>query len=322
MIYVPQHNEYLMPIRLGSVLRCPYASWDNWGIGRGAKETSKILDRSEGEYRKEWDLGTPEQHKIVADASIRAGFGDHNQKLRQAVAQYAAQVANDYPRGMRILDVGAGAGDSAIAVASALPEGYRGKVRITLLEPAANPLRTASGKMTFSGVKYNCVNTTDTQIPGAFEPGSYDVVTGVASIHHHARIPWEIYLDALKSGGRMVVGDWHNGVWIDSAKVYTMLERLGCGEEGLRDFQRTYVVDGMKSPLTQADTDIMDFWKGYQTLLEERGEQGRNAIWPLEGHRPVDMYLNEMEDAGFRGMESTPILPHTELLALTTAQKR
>ena len=50
-IYVPQHDESVMPITLGSVLRCPAYSWTRWGVKWGsAQEYKELLDRSELEY--------------------------------------------------------------------------------------------------------------------------------------------------------------------------------------------------------------------------------------------------------------------------------
>ena len=330
-IYVPQHDERLMPMTLGyerlsgetggSVVRTPAYSWPQWGITYDFdSEFIELLDASERAYRAEWDAGTPEQHKIVAEASMNAGFGDHNAKLRAAAAKYIREVVNDYSGHVSILDIGAGAGDSALEVYRALSSRDKKRAKFTLLEPAKLSLEKAVERMKVECASFECVNVTDNEI-GKLK-GDYDVIMGVASVHHHAQIPWFNYKLALKNGGRLVIADWHNGVWADKGKVYEFLKVLGCSMEGLEHFENTYKVSGMATPLTQADKDIFTFWKGYVQLLKERGQQGKNAIWPLEGHRPADRYLDEMDFADFKNLKTAKVLENTELLGLTVAQKK
>ena len=320
-IYIPSHNEDIMPLKLGIVLRCPYFSWSDWNVKWDSKkEFNDLIDMSEEAYRGEWSLGSKERHKVIEEASIRAEIANNNKVLADTAAEYVKVAVDDYNGNIEMLDIGSGSGNSALKMYNALSQKDKERVRITLLEPAAKPLEDAVQRMEEAGANYEQVNKCDLDIANVKE--KYDMITGVASLHHHAKIPWEIYLGALKNGGRIVVGDWHNSVWTDKGKVYKMLETMNCSDEGLRNFESAYRVDGMKTPMSQADKDIIKFWNAYREMLEERGQPKQNIIFPLEGHRSLQKYIDEMDAVGFRGIETDVLLPNTGIIAVTTAQKK
>ncbi|MEZ4755129.1 MAG: hypothetical protein R3A13_12670 [Bdellovibrionota bacterium] len=51
------------------------------------------------------------------------------------------------------------------------------------------------------------------------DEGSIDIAVGVASIHHHSKIPFDLYHEVLHPGGTAVFGDWHNSCWTHPALV-------------------------------------------------------------------------------------------------------
>lgn len=320
--YIPSHDESIMPIKLGSVIRTPFGSWKERGIiyDDNAVEVFNLLEMSEKEYEKEWKLGSKEMYDIINEASKRAGLLKHNEILAESVADYVSNAFPDYRGVVEIIDIGAGSGNSAVKIYDALSPEYKERVIITILDPAGKPLEEAAKKLSQKKAAFKVINSSDIEL--MFMDKKYDIMTGVASVHHHAKIPWEIYFTSLKNGGRIVIGDWHNGVWKDSAKVYKMLQRMDASDEALKNFEAAYRLNEMKTPMSQADMDITEFWNAYKDILNERGQPGRNTIFPQEGQRLSEDYANEMDHAGFKSIETMNILPGTELLALTAAQKR
>jgi len=325
MVIVPQHDESKMPITLGSPLRVPKCAWKSWGISwSGEVELRELIKASEDAYRAEWDIGAG-RHDVVAQASVNAGFGNNNQYLREAAAQYINWNITRYNDNVNILDVGAGAGDSALVTFDGFDPNDKDRASFTLLDPSGENLEKAGERMRERGARYQLVHATDLEIPRYLGDGSQHIVMGVASIHHHAGIPWHIYRDVLVKGGLFVSADWHNGVWMHPAKVYKMLQELDCSQDGLGNFAQTYPSATQEIELTQADLDIIAFWKGYKDLLEERGELGQNAIWPLEGHRPAERYVRDMKYCGLIVPERYPhrvTQRDSDLLMLTPAYKK
>ena len=194
------------------------------------------------------------------------------------------------------------------------------------------------------GIEHQIRVGSDSEVLEDYPDETFDVLTGVASVHHHARIPFDEYLRVLREGGFAVFADWHNSMWRSPASVYHDF-LLGMDwprrEEGLRDWLRAYP-QAVEAPIPpahshdrQANADIAKFWQAYQRIQNEQAP-GANAIWPLEGHRPVGQYAYAMRQAGFdletRGIDRIiregvisrnphQILPDSSLLQLTIGQK-
>ena len=70
MIIIPQHDESLMPIKLGPMTRVPEYALRKYGIKWDSDyELRRVIDISEADYMAEWDSGTEEQMKLVSKAS-------------------------------------------------------------------------------------------------------------------------------------------------------------------------------------------------------------------------------------------------------------
>ncbi|MFH1364229.1 MAG: hypothetical protein ABIH52_01105, partial [Candidatus Aenigmatarchaeota archaeon] len=198
------------------------------------------------------------------------------------------------------------------------------------------------------GVGHDTVHASDLAIP-TYSIKGQDIFIGIASMHHHALIPWNIYRDAMAPGGNIVVADWHvNDLWTPEG-VYYMLSEMNWDrkEECLEAWRKAYGItenpEGIRARLSDADADMIRFWAGYHDLWRETREPGEGtAIWPMEGHRSPEKYMTEMIQAGFnldspeiremleqgyevngRKIKTNPhqILDGSELLMLTVGQK-
>ncbi|MBI4225797.1 methyltransferase domain-containing protein [Candidatus Roizmanbacteria bacterium] len=334
------HNESLMPLVMGSPNRTPSYTIANWGVQKIDEQTVVNL------YRAEWAQGTKDQLALVSQAAEKAGLGNHPELLRQKTAQVISAILENHPTNgnLRILDVGAGPGLSTLAIWLTLPEEARSKVEMILLDPSSQSLDAAEQLIIEYGVNYQRIDGVDLDIPQHLFRPSVDVLTGVASIHHHSQIPFEIYHNVLKPGGFAIFADWHNSIWEHPARVYQFLQSFDWPNKqvGLKHWLETYpqaksAISEPEVPAErQANIDITNFWLAYAEIVKQNGHLGSNAIWPLEGHRPVREYVKAMQQAGLR-LDSDSIsklirsgvinanpyqlLPDSSLLMLTIGQK-
>lgn len=316
------HNESLMPITMGSPYRVPDYAYPNWGLQyRGETKANKT-------YQAEWSIGDAKQLMLVSMATMAAGFDDYPELLRRATARVVSALVEqgNHFSSLHILDLGAGPGKSAVAIYEALPERVREKTEITLLDPSASSLQTAEELMRTRGIKHKIVCGIDSEVSDQIQPGSVDIVTAVASIHHHARIPFGLYERVLKPGGSLVIADWHHDIWEHPGRVLKFLERFNWPqkEAGLANWKAVYpqaIKDADNNlQLTPAELmareQITRFWLAYKNVVGKT-----NPIWPLEGHRPVSRYITGMQEAGLYTGAPQQLLPDSTLLMVTVGHK-
>ncbi|KPJ73679.1 hypothetical protein AMJ48_00545 [Parcubacteria bacterium DG_74_1] len=335
-----RHNEALMPIQMGSPVRTPDYARRAWGLPTSIKEEEVVKF-----YSAEWEGGNEGQLAIVSKAAKKAGFGDNPALLRQKTAEVVRSIVRDYPiKGeLLILDVGAGPGLSALTIWKELPTDIRPKSRFLLLDPSRASLEAAEKVMKENRVNYEVICDVDIHVGRHLKEGIVDILVGVASVHHHSAIPFDLYYRILTPGGIAVFADWHNSIWEHPWRVYRFLEAFDwpVKEAGLREWLESYggvcVIEPTDPADRQANEDITSFWLGYHQILKEsETDLGPNSIWPLEGHRPVVRYVEEMKEVGFsvgspgikRMLEQGVItgnphqlLPNSRLLMVTVGEK-
>ncbi len=336
------HNEALMPITMGSPYRVPDYAYNKYGLGGYTNETPASLA-----YKKEWANGTPEQLALVLQASNEAGLTNANCLLQQATAKIVAGIIerNYFLKSPVIADIGAGAGASALAIVETLPDNIRKKATMILVDPSKESLKTAAQLMEKQKVNYKVLIGTDTEVLRELRRQSIDILTGVASIHHHARIPFKDYARVLKIGGFAIFADWHHDLWEHPIRVLGFLEKFDWEqkEEGLANWKEAYPQtrnnpDGnlkITPEELRARKQITRFWLAYKNIAD-RANLGPNAIWPLEGHRPVNRYSQGMREAGLHNQtvrinslldemdirtNPFPLLDNSSLLQVTIGQR-
>ncbi|MBI4089626.1 MAG: class I SAM-dependent methyltransferase [Candidatus Levybacteria bacterium] len=319
-----RHNESLMPLTLGAPPRVPYYAYPAWGLVYKGEEQADVA------YREEWGAGNAGQLDLVSKAMIEAGYGNFPELLRQETAKTVSELLKDRSdsQPLNILDIGAGPGLSALTVYEALPPKLKPVTTMILVDPSAESLKAARQKMEEKGIKFKIISASDTEALKEIEGGSIDILTGVASVHHHAKIPFDLYRNVLRKGGSAVFADWHQTLWEHPGSVLRLFEQFDWPqkEKGIKNWLATYPKAGDIPPLPDDPADrkaieqIIGFWKSYRAM-SQRSNLGPNAIWPLEGHRPVQRYAQEMTEAGFRVSKPQQILPDSSLLQVTVGQK-
>lgn len=334
------HDENLMPVTMGLPYRVPDYAYPNWGL------TFQDEGPALAEYRREWEAGTAAQLQLVTTATIEAGLGDYPELLRRKAAAVTAKLlgTRDPEEAVKILDLGSGPGLSTLAVYEALASKLQRNTRMLLLEPSMESLQAAGQLLDRYPLRYTPHVGTDLDMLTFFRPHSIDVITAVASIHHHAQIPFDIYYRFLKPGGFLVIADWHQPLWEHPGAVLRFLQNFDWDkkEEGLTHWQKVFpqAEDLPPFPEDQMEKEAIEqiilFWLAYAEIAA-RSNLGSNAIWPLEGHRPVKKYVEGLHAARFsldtpdirrvlnggKLMSTNPhqVLTNSTLLQITVAQK-
>lgn len=296
-------DESMMPMRMGDRHRVADIFYGPWGLVYNGEA------EADAAYHAEWKAGNEGQLGLVKQASIEAGLGNYsdllNDRTAEAVAHLLIRERSD--SALRIIDIGSGPGTTVLATYEALPDHLKRVAEFVLIDPSEGSLMSAQKVLTEKGIKYEIHKGSDSEVLGTIPEGSFDVLTGVASIHHHARIPFDEYRRVLREGGFAVFGDWHNSMWRSPASVFhDFLMRMDWPrrEEGLAEWLRVYpqaaeIPVPPQDPLDRrANDDIARFWQAYQKI-QNATAPGANAIWPLEGHSPVKRYVEDMQKAGF-----------------------
>ena len=134
--------------------------------------------------------------KLVSQASINK-FGDHPRTLRESCANAVYEFLENSSGYVNIMDIGAGSGLSAITVFDRFDDNLKDRVYFTLIDPSIDVVDVAEPLMKSHGIKCRTIRDFDINLLKYVEPGSQDVVMGVASIHHHAKIPFDVYYRIL-----------------------------------------------------------------------------------------------------------------------------
>lgn len=334
-----------MPVRLGSPLRVPSYAYSDWGLTPEAyREDSDLA------YELEWRGGSPQQMQYVVDAVVLSGMGNFSQMLRDANATTVSRLARDMPRREKVRILETGAGKSTETLYERLErDGYDlGRFYLTLLEPSLQRLEDTAKNLEAKGLKrgrdFECHEARDVDVLDCAANISQDILCSVAAIHHHAYLdrPVQALASATKSGGFIVLADWHNSMWVHPNRVYEFLKSFEwpSKKSDLDKLQRRYPkaseVSLEKDPmLAEANRMIERFWRAWSEIRTREIQAGRfdynDDFYMLEGHRPVDRYIEELIAAGFKidapYIEGTmarnpfPLLPTSDILQVTVGQK-
>jgi SAM-dependent methyltransferase len=332
----PPFDDTGMPVRLGSPLRTPCYAWPNWGISyQDETERETLVEASEQCYRSEWDQTSQTGHEEIAAAAKEAGLGDANARLNAAIGQTInSLVGSSEERSLRILDLGAGAGATSLAVLEALKK-LPCVGDLTLVDPAAKALEHAGQALTAfqssQPFEFRLVRETDRSFLSSAAPSSFNLIVSGAAIHHHSDIRpiLALCVRSLEPGGTIVIGDWHNSMWERPRRVLKLLECMEWPNktDAIRRFQQAFATTDEVPSTTleenRANAQIMAFWTAY-------GRLHRSSTDPfliLEGHRPVQRYVEDLLATGFdvpqhaAGSQPNPrfLLSDSGLLAVTVA---
>ena len=313
-------DDSRMPVRLGSALKVPSYAYPNWGI---AGQEDVLRAESDRGYEVEWlgldgNGGSPQQMKYVVEAITSTGLGNYSQLLRDKGAQVVSWLVRNTHGKERVNYLESGAGVSTEFVLRQLKaDGVDlERVFLTLVEPGKGRIEGTAAKLESEyGLKrdknFRVIVGRDLDISQHVEPGSQHIALAVAAHHHHAYLdkPTQAVADALVLGGFFILADWHNSMWEHPNRVYTYLKDdfdWPTKEGDLAEFARRYpkaLETALEDPLNEAsNADIRKFWKGWEAVRRREVAAGQfnpnDDILMLEGHRPVERYVETLRVAG------------------------
>lgn len=336
--------------RLGDVRRVPDYAYPHWGLPKG-----NYIEESDDAYRSEWESGSPRQMAVVVEAVTESGLGNFSQMLRDVNSNSVAALVGSSNKRLNYLEVGAGV--STVNTYQELQRrGYDlEKIHTIMVEPSKERVEDAASKIEGMGLKrdrdFVVIVGRDIDIPNYVESGSQDIVSSVASIHHHSYLsrPLGRISRALRMGGLLLIADWHNSLWDHPARVYQALKEdyeWSSKEKDLAAFLSAYPMALMHIPEPEnpvekeANRMIRRFWQSYGRIRAREIGKGtfeeRDDIFMLEGHRLVERQAEAMIDAGFAfgtkrlheltwdfGLNGNPhqILPGSSLIMFTIGER-
>jgi SAM-dependent methyltransferase len=322
VLYVPKFDTSLMPIHtydLSEIPRVPLCELEGWGVRYDSAEDFLEIERRQRKgYEKEWVASEGQQMQTVSDASIKAGFGDIPQVLRDAAGVVTRHIVDqrleEGEKTINILDNGCGPGLSAKTVFSHLSDYGKEAVRFLLLDPSPGKLKDAEKNLKGTGMRYKILPAmSDYDMVNHIKPGFLDIIVNVAGGKHHALVAaWSAYKSRLKKGGFFLSEDWDADFW-KTIIVYDLCMSFDWPDKEKFDheFRKTYLnklsLDDYRKlaypqdPVdAQGINDMGGFWTGYGMLEIANKEPKENSIWIPEGHMHPRRVIGFMEAAGLR----------------------
>jgi predicted O-methyltransferase YrrM len=228
------------PVPLGSILRATSYSYRNWGIGITPENIGWLYGASQEAYSVEWKDTDPSLNALVGKASENAGLGDVNATMNALIGGYASASAHSKNGIISVLDVGAGAGATSMAMLSALGGTIVPNIKLTLIEPSSSRTKAALDairKINTAAANIAVVyNLTETEALRQIKPGSIDMAITNAAIHHNS---FNFHLGAmsktLKPNAPLISGDWYDGLSEKPERVYWLLTLLANHSSGHRN---------------------------------------------------------------------------------------
>jgi len=242
----------------GSIFRVAYQYMRNYGIEITDENRRRIEALSLESYHNEWDDSDSTNNKAIERAIGNACISIGNIGLNGAVADMAVGIlvsmkesAAGGSRQFNILDIGAGTGDTTLALMDEMAETKEGRelaeaCRFILLEPSKKRLEEAQVNL-HDNSKLNCKDgvfkgkvldrctavkkSLEETLAGTDRGGSamekIDMVISSAALHH---MSFPTYLSRLRErlaeDGVMVIGDWHNNLFTIPLNIINLLREL------------------------------------------------------------------------------------------------
>jgi len=322
-MYIPEFDDSSFPIGVGSPLRAPKSSWHNWGIVYAQNEESAVVDMSEAEFRKL--LRDAEKRMKDISAAATAGcFGDYPKMINDAAAGVVADSISSTKSRLKLLDIGAGSGNTSYTLANRLQKSDLDRIEFYLSDPEGSGREYAEKRL--AGLKHSFTTCSDTEYSRIFDEETFDIAISVASFNNHSDLirPFRSVHKILKKGGLLVIADWHSPLPGHPKYVREFLDMFSweTKNDDMHRFTATYPkseddLPPLSAGDNQAKESMKSFWVSYMQRNPDRKKKGI-----LKGHRPVEMYVSDLKNNGYE-VEYDPIqvLPNSRLLMVTVARK-
>jgi len=312
-------------LRLDTLVKIAPKFWPAWGICLDPSDPA-VRKASVDGYKVEWLDAGPEANATVAEGAKRAGMGDANKLMNEAMAKMVAGCFTP-KQPLVVIDLGCGPGGSSLALHTRVGSGRR---RLSILvDPSSKALEKAASEMRSAGwsVSTHKMLTEDwlTRDEGPVELKHTNVVLMGASLHH---MDVDFVLGALRkhlrSGALIAVADWCHPMLRSPGHFRVLAETLDrMVEPGIlarfdENFPTTEEERAAVMQETRLDKAALlsmagpgGFWVCHALECREKGI--KPMFSPYEGHRPVGVWLDEFRQNGFGDIYTESVTPNNSL---------
>ncbi len=305
----------------GSIFRIANQYLANWGIGAD-EENRAFIDRSSTHsYFQEWRRGTKESNDAIHRAVNGANLPYSNPDLNLEIGLMATEIIRDLAKTrdrIVIADVGAGAGDTTVALLDFLDMAdvdgsLVSRCHFYLLEPSITRLVVAQEVLQSHAINskrpvdFTLVSSNHkTHLPMVSD-GVFDVVITNA-VCHHMTFPDYIgdFQAKLADDGVLVMGDWFTVIWSQPAFVLELMRQLGMSAReqqkfeyvfGVKKGDRTALENELAAYQRESNRMMMDFELSIANEFRKIPEESR--LFFLEAHESLEDRVHKLECAGF-----------------------
>ncbi len=310
-----------MSLEPGTLFRIASQYLGNWGVEVNHHNQEWIEQVAEQDYQHEWRGGTKGTNDAIEVATKRSGLIHGNSDLNLVLGKMAVDalvtMAKRHRNDLIVADVGAGAGDTTVAVLDNLIgsglAGCSGRLHFYLMEPSIKRLAVAEERL-----EMHTVQTNRTLVAGtlqAHDPFLSDDVFDVIitnAVLHHMTTDKHLHglLRLLRPGGLLIVGDWYTSIWSHPALFIDIMSSLRPNTPENRErrmqFQMTFGVNEgdrrkVEAQMLPSEVEANIHMRKYIVALadEARRLDLRSKPKILEGHEALRDRLAKMKAAGF-----------------------
>lgn len=310
----------------GSIFRIAGQYLKNWGIIIDDENRGWIDEMSLLSYKQEWKGASKRTLDAIRVGGTRAGLTLGNEELNEILAEMAVDVLmsmNDGKRTFLIGDIGAGTGDTSMAILDDLSKSNEGRdimrrCHFYLLEPAFGEMTRAKDAIegfrigiegeTEVEIGHTMVNQTmETHFPMLPRGPMFDLIVSNAVFHHMA---FPTYLERihekLADDGVAVIGDWHTTIWQYPAFVVPILVDLGLEASKLEEFKTRFCIkeqdrEQHEKALRRDQAESNKKMYLFERMLGEEFAmlEPEERLLFLEAHESLADRLTKIRESGF-----------------------
>jgi len=306
-------------IKIGSWSRIAHQYLANWGVQVTEKNRDWIKKHAARSFLEEWRASTEKSNEAIEKAIAEAKLEIGNERLNAQLGEMVASILKNMHDGKRtftIYDLGAGPGDTTIAVLDAL-DLYEDTQRIApycnfrLVEPGSTRLKIAEAEIAKHSL-YKSLANPPVYVCGSYDYFESDIRRGAVDVFisnavlHHFPFPdhfHQIY-EKLAEDGVMVTGDWHNTIFTHPAFMAPLLEAVGGDTNVVNEFKNRFCIkDGdrerLEAQLTPRQKECHRAFIDFQRALSIRLRDVKEMLCMVECLETIEDRVKNMEDAGF-----------------------
>jgi len=307
---------------MGSILKIAGRYLNNWKIEVSDDNQKELEKMSLERYFDSWGKASKETLVAIKTATKDAYFEVDNSTLNEHVGKMAVEVLaemakKDKDRQIRIVDIGAGDGETTGAVFDAIvnQEAFElaERCRFILIEPSEDNIHNAAKNLKKHRIshhhrpKFTTIGCDNHNFLEELKEERYDMVISSA-VFHHMIFPG--FLDqisgSLAKDGVLVFGDWYTSIFRHPAFVAEILQKLDIDKAGLSQFTSLFDISEGDAKNFRKGLDPDEIINNYrmEKYIMLIGKEflkipPENRDEFLEGHVAFEERTEDLEKKGF-----------------------